>query len=89
MIIRENNTDYDEKTFEVGEYVECADGTEIFSTALEIIPSEKQVVTNCGDAYYDFGISFDTFLEVADLIKSLREERAKDIKEKILRKENK
>ena len=74
MIIRENNTDYDERVFEVGEYVECADGTEIFSTALEIIPSEKIVRTNCGDAYYDFGISFGMILKIANKIKELRKE---------------
>ena len=89
MIIRENNTDYDEKTFEVGEYVECAGGTEIFSTYLQIMPKEEIVMTECGDTYYDYSIDFDTFLEVADLIKSLRKERAEDIKQKILRKEDK
>lgn len=75
MIIRENNTDYDERVFEVGSYVECADGRTIFSTALEIIPSEKVVRTNCGDAYYDFDISFDTILKIANKIKELRKER--------------
>ena len=89
MIIKENNTDYDEKVFDVGKYIECNDGVRIFSTCLQIIPNEKIVLTNCGDAYYDYSIDFDIFLEVAEMIKSLREERAKDIKEKILRKEKK
>ena len=75
MIIRENNTDYDERVFEVGDYIECADGRTIFSTALEIIPSEEQVMTSCGDAYYDFGISFDTIIKIADKIKELRKDK--------------
>ena len=72
MIIKENNTDYDEKVFDVGDYIECNDGVRIFSTCLQIMPNEEQVMASCGDAYYDFGVSFDTFLEVADKIKEIR-----------------
>ena len=89
MIIKDTTEEHDERTFEVGNYIKCNDDRVIFSTALYIYPDEEEVVTSCGDAYYDISISFDTFLEVAEMIKSLRKERAKDIKEKILRKENK
>ena len=89
LIFRENNDKYDDKVIEVGRWHERNDGSKFFSSVLDICPVNKEVRTDCGDSYMDYSIDFDTFLEVADTIKKLRKERAKDIKEKILRKENK
>lgn len=75
MIIKENNTDYDEKVFDVGDYIECNDGIRIFSTCMQIMPKEEIVMTDCGDTYYDYSIDFDTFLEIADKIKEIRKEK--------------
>ena len=33
---------------------------------------KEEVVTNCGDYYYDYSISFDNIIKLADYIKSRR-----------------
>lgn len=33
---------------------------------------EEYVETNCGDSYYDYSISFDNIIKLADYIKSTR-----------------
>lgn len=74
MIIKDTTEEHGERTFEVGDYIECNDNSVIFSTMLYIYPDEEKATTNCGDAYYDFDISFDEILAVADKIKELRKE---------------
>lgn len=80
MIIKDTTEEHGERTFEVGNYIKCNDDRVIFSTALYIYPDEEEVATSCGDAYYDFSISFDTFLKVADKIKELRKEKKNGIR---------
>ena len=33
---------------------------------------EEEVETNCGDSYYDYSISFDNLIKLADYIKTRR-----------------
>lgn len=89
LVFRNNPDKYDRDDIEVGYYAKANDGHEFFSSILDILPSDGIVMTDCGDTYMDYSIDFDVFLEVAEMIKSLRKERAEDIKQKILRKENK
>lgn len=74
LVFRENNDEYDEPLIEVGNWWKRDDGLELFNTVLAIVPKKDCVRTDCGDAYYDYSISFDTILAVADKIKELRKD---------------
>ena len=44
-----------------------------------LIDFDKGLVrTNCGDPYYDYSISFDSIVELADCIKSRKKEGEED-----------
>lgn len=75
LVFRENNDKYDEPVIEVGDWWVRDDGSRFFSAVLDIMPKEEQVLTDCGDTYMDYSISFDTILAVADKIKELRKEK--------------
>lgn len=72
LVFRENNDEYDGPLIEAGNWWKKDDGSKFFNTVLVIVPKKDYVLTDCGDAYYDYSISFDTFLEVADKIKEIR-----------------
>ena len=80
LIFRENEEDYDEKVIEVGSYFKCNDGVTIFHTDLAIMPKEEIIMTDCGDTYYDYSISFDTILKIAEKIKEIRKEKDNGIR---------
>lgn len=75
LIFRENKDKYDEPVIEVGNWWVRDDGSRFFSVVLDIMPKENTVYTSCGDTYYDYGVSFDTILAVADKIKEIRKEK--------------
>ena len=56
---------------EVGYERERDDKTKYFSTILIIQPLERCVMTDCGDPYMDYGISFDELSEIMEKIKAL------------------
>ena len=74
LIFRENKEKYDEPVIEVGHWCKRNNGESFFSSILDIMPKEEQVLTDCGDTYMDYSISFDTILAVADKIKKLKGE---------------
>lgn len=76
LIFRENNNKYDEPVIEVGHCMKRNDGSEFFSSTLDIMPKERMVYTDCGDSYMDYGISYDIFLAVANKIKELEKKDA-------------
>lgn len=63
------------KDIEAGYEYKNNNGIPFFSANLVIKPREKEVWTNCGDAYYDYSIGFKEFLEIADKIKEIKEEK--------------
>lgn len=71
LIFRENNDKYGDKVIEAGNLYERDDGSKFFSSKLDISLINKEVRTDCGDHYMDYGISFDDFLAIADKIKEL------------------
>ena len=75
LVFRENNDKYDEPVIEVGDWWQRDDGSKFFSSILDIMPKEERVLTDCGDQYYDYSVSFDTFLAIADKIKELKGEK--------------
>lgn len=75
LIFRENKDKYEEPVIEVGHYMKRNDGSDFFSSTLDIMPKEKMVYTDCGDTYMDYGISFDIILAIADKIRKLEEQQ--------------
>ena len=71
LVFRENNDKYDDKVIEAGEWWERDDDSKFFSSKLDISLTNKEVRTDCGDAYMDYSISFDDFLAIADKIREL------------------
>lgn len=72
---KEDKNIYEEPIIEVGNWCSRDNGSKFFSSELDIYPDKEQVMTNCGDGYYDYSVSFDTFLKVAEKIKELRKEK--------------
>lgn len=71
LIFRENDDKYDDKVIEAGRWYERNDGSKFFSSRLDISPTNKKVLTDCGDSYMDYSISFDDFLAIADKIREI------------------
>ena len=71
LIFRENNYKYDNPVIECGNWFKRDDGSEFFSSILDIDPKNREVDTDCGDSYMDYSISFDNFLAIADKIREL------------------
>lgn len=61
------------KDIEAGHEYKNNNGIPFFSANIIIKPKEKKVLTNCGDAYYDYSIGFEEFLEIANKIKEIKE----------------
>lgn len=72
LVFRENKDKYVKPCIEVGRWNKGNDGKAFFSTIVDICPSEKWVVTDCGDTYYDYSIGFDDLLAIADKIKEMK-----------------
>ena len=59
IIFRENNDKYDNPVIECGNWFKRDDGSEFFSSILDIDSKNREVETDCGDSYMDYSISFD------------------------------
>lgn len=73
LVFRENNDKYDDSVIEAGYWGKRNDGSEFFSSVLDIAPKAKEVRTDCGDSYMDYSIGFKEFLKIADKIKEIEE----------------
>lgn len=80
LVFRENNSKHDKPVIEAGNWWEKSNGERVFNSVLDIMPKEEFVLTDCGDAYMDYSISFDTILAVADKIKELRKRKKNENK---------
>lgn len=74
LIFRKNGDKYGDNVIEAGYWVERDDGSKFFSSMLDILLTNKEVRTDCGDTYMDYSITFDNFLAIADKIRELEEE---------------
>lgn len=77
LIFRENNDKYDDKVIEAGNWYERSNGSNFFSSKLDLSLTNKEVRTDCGDSYMDYSISFDDFLVIADKIRELLDDTDK------------
>lgn len=79
IIIRETN-EYEKGYYGdyiVEEKIRTKGGKEYDRTRLDIDNKAEVVYTDCGDEFYDFGFSFDEFLQIADKIRELKEAKMK------------
>ena len=60
---------------EAGHEYKRSNGVPFFSANFIIKPNEKRVWADCGDPYMNFSVSFDEFLEIANKIEELKEEK--------------
>lgn len=72
LIFKEGKDIDGEPIIEVGNWAIANNGFKFISSFLCIYPDRDYVLTMCGDSYYDYSIDFDTFLEIAEKIKELR-----------------
>lgn len=71
LIFRENKDKYGIPVIEWGYWLKRDDGSELFSSILDIDLKNREVNTDCGDSYMDYSIGFDDFLAIADKIREL------------------
>ena len=82
LVFRENDNKHDVPVIEVGDWCERNDGSKFFSSLLDIDPVNKEVYTDCGDAYMDYSVSFETFLAIADKIRELERREDENVRDK-------